>query len=92
MGLAVLLDPWIRQRRGPYGGPCDACGGEGDPCISAAALQHQPGARAALRFNAQIPGAEAPHGLTGNHDHLKDRDQGIRLHRLAAVVMQVSVI
>ena len=90
MGLAVQLDPWIRQRRGPYGGFCDAPGREGDPCIPAELLKLFPGLGARMSLYAEIPGADAPDQLTPLTDHsFLNRDKGIE-HRSAAVVLQVS--
>ena len=90
MGVAVQLDPWIRQRRGSYGRFCDAPGREGDPCIPAELLKLLPGLGARMSLDAEIPGADAPDQLTPLTDHrFLNRDEGIR-HRSTAVMLQVS--
>ncbi len=90
LGLAVQLDTWIRQRRGPHTGPCDVPGRQGDPCIPAELLKLLPGLGAGLGLDAMIPGADAPDQITPLGDHcLLDRDERIG-HRATAVVPKVS--
>jgi len=91
LGLVVQLDARIGQRRGPYGGPRDAPGHQGDPGILAKLLKLLPGLGATLVLCAMLPGADAPDQLTVDDHRFLNRDEGI-WHGVAAVVPKVSAM